>query len=133
MNDVAATIGLANLPLVDDTLARHRANARFYREALADVPGIRLLDEEPRRRSACWPCTLRAEDRDGLQSRLRGHGVACGRVHERNDRYTCTRPFRDDDLPGTDLFHREMLCIPIGWWVTEEDRRRIADLIREGW
>jgi len=133
MNDINAAIGRANLPLIEETLRRNRENAAYYRTALQDVPGLTLLQEDPKRKSAYWLFTFRAQNRDGLQQKLQEAGIICGRVHERNDRYTCTQPFRDPDLPGTDIMHREMLCIPVGWWVTNEDRERIVNTIHTGW
>ena len=133
MNDINATIGLANLSLLEETIARHRENGAFYRRSLADVAGITLLEEAPGRTSSYWLFTIRAQDRDGLQRKLKERGIASGRVHERNDGYTCTRDFRDGELPGTDVLHREMLCIPVGWWVGPEQREYIADVIQEGW
>jgi dTDP-4-amino-4,6-dideoxygalactose transaminase len=133
MNDINAAIGRANLAFVRETLEHHRRNALCYREALAGVPGIRLLDEREGSMSSSWLFTLRAERRDDLQRKLAEHGIEASRVHERNDRYTCTRAFRTRELPGTDVFHREMLCIPVGWWVTPADRQRVVDVIRRGW
>jgi dTDP-4-amino-4,6-dideoxygalactose transaminase len=133
MNDINAAIGLANFPLVEDTVEAHRANASYFRGELASVPGIKLLLEEVDRQSSYWLFTIRAERRDDLQKRLAGKGIEAGRVHERNDRYACTIPFRDDDLPGTDTLQKEMLCIPVGWWVSTEDREYIVDVIKGGW
>ncbi len=133
MNDINAVIGRANLPLLDETLGAHQANAKYYREELRQVPGITLLHEAPDRVSAAWLLTIRVANRDGLQAKLREQGVMCGRVHERNDRYTCSQPFHDGDLPGTDVMHREMLCVPVGWWLTPDDRQYIVDIIRQGW
>ncbi len=133
MNDIAAAIGLANLPAVADTLKRHRENAEYYRVALRDVAGIRLLEEAPDRGSAHWLFTLRASRRDDLRRKLHERGIASSMVHKRNDHYSCTRAFRAEDLPGTNIMDREMLCIPVGWWVEAADRERIAEVIREGW
>ncbi len=133
MNDINAAIGLANLGLVRETLDHHRQNAHFYRQALDGVAGIRLLEQRDDSLSSYWLFTLRAQRRDDLQRKLAQHGIEASRVHERNDRYSCTRAFRTRELPGTDVFHREMLCIPVGWWVTPEDRQRVVDVIRGGW
>ena len=38
-----------------------------------------------------------------------------------------------ESLPQLDQVTREMLCIPVGWWVTQEQREYIAQVIREGW
>jgi len=133
MNDISAAIGLANLPLVDETLALHRENAAFYLEALRDVPGIRLMDESPDRQSSYWLFTLRAERRDDLKRKLKEHGIDSGQVHRRNDTYTCTREYLSGELPGTAIMDREMLCIPVGWWVDAAARERICAVIRSGW
>lgn len=133
MNDINAVIGRANLLQLEGTLLQHRANAERYREQLGNVPGITLLNEAPDRNSAYWLFTLRTANRDGLQTKLRERGVMCGRVHERNDRYTCTKSFSGEELSGTDIMHREMLCLPVGWWVSIDDLQYIADIIREGW
>jgi hypothetical protein len=58
--------------------------------------------------------------------------VATSRVHERNDKHTCTREFLAP-LPNVDLVSKDMICIPVGWWVTEEERQYIVDLIKQGW
>jgi dTDP-4-amino-4,6-dideoxy-D-glucose/dTDP-4-amino-2,4-dideoxy-beta-L-xylose transaminase len=133
MNDINAAIGLANLSHIEQIVQLHRDNGAYYRRMLSDVPGITLLEDRPNRRSSYWIFTLRATNRDGLQARLRERGVTCGRVHDRNDRYTCTQQFQSGPLPGTDVMHREMLCIPVGWWVTPDDREFIVKCIREGW
>ena len=57
---------------------------------------------------------------------------ATSRVHERNDKHTCTREFLVP-LPNVDLVSKDMICIPVGWWVTEEERQYIVDLIKKGW
>jgi hypothetical protein len=33
------------------------------------------------------------------------------------------------DLPGVDAFTRTHLCIPVGWWITKEDREYIAEQV----
>jgi hypothetical protein len=32
-----------------------------------------------------------------------------------------------------DLFDRDNLSIPCGWWLTEDERERIVACIRAGW
>jgi hypothetical protein len=36
-------------------------------------------------------------------------------------------------LPGVDQAVKTMLSLPVGYWVTEEDREYIVDLIKKGW
>jgi len=77
---------------------------------------------------------LRVERRDDLVRKLHAEGIGCQRLHVRNDRYSCfANPARADVLPGVDIFDRENLSIPCGWWVGDEDRERIERCIRAGW
>jgi hypothetical protein len=63
---------------------------------------------------------------------LSSHGVAVSRVHERNDIHSCVADCVEP-LPNLDRLIPEMVCFPVGWWVTDEQRQRIVDLIRAGW
>jgi perosamine synthetase len=53
-------------------------------------------------------------------------------VHMRTDHYTCFGA-GPADLPGVEEFERTQLCIPSGWWVSNEDREYVVDAIRRGW
>ena len=121
MNDLAATIGLANLKDFPAVLKKHRDNARFYREHGLDG----VYDPE----SAFWLYTLHTKDPQALSRKLKAKGIASGRVHERNDRYSMFKSSRTA-LPGVDDFYKTMLNIPVGWWVTPKDRERIGEVIR---
>jgi hypothetical protein len=36
-------------------------------------------------------------------------------------------------LPGVDAFTRDMICIPMGYWVGEMERGQVVEAIRHGW
>lgn len=131
MNDVTATIGLEQMKHVESIIDRHRCNASFYSQVLQNLPGITLL--ENKQKSAYWLYTIRVEDRDGFMRYMKDKGIITSRVHERNDKHTCVREFRSDSLPNVDLLVQDMVCIPVGWWVTNEDREYIVDCIKRGW
>ncbi|MFH1602793.1 MAG: DegT/DnrJ/EryC1/StrS family aminotransferase, partial [Pseudomonadota bacterium] len=134
MNNVAATIGLAQFPLVDDLIVRQRANGRYFDGALAGIHGVTLLNRRSDAVSGYWTYSLRAERRADLMRKLHDSGIGCQRLHLRNDRYSCFAHLRRDDaLPGVDLFDRENLSIPCGWWLSREERERIVACIRAGW
>ena len=54
------------------------------------------------------------------------------RVHERNDDHSCVSQYKSY-LPSLDRLVKEMICLPVGWWVTPEDREYIVDCIKGGW
>ncbi len=72
------------------------------------------------------------ENRDAFCRMMESRGIAVSRVHERNDMYTCFRAFRRY-LPGLEAIVDRMICIPVGWWLSAEDRDYIADSIKGGW
>lgn len=132
MNDISATIGLANLSLLDDTIATHKSNGQYYDEALWGIPGVTQLTRHDDRESSYWIYTIRVENRDGFMKMMKEKGVEVSRVHERNDKHTCMNDFRTA-LPALDVVAKDMICIPVGWWVTKEQREYIVDCIKEGW
>jgi dTDP-4-amino-4,6-dideoxygalactose transaminase len=132
MNDIAASIGLANIRHLDDTISRHRANAAYYYNNLV-LDGVKLPPQLPEGSNpSWWLFTLRVDRRDDFMKAMKDRGIATSRVHERNDKHSCVAEFRTD-LPGVDRAVSEMVCIPVGFWVTPEDRKYIVDCIKKGW
>ncbi|MFI6517000.1 DegT/DnrJ/EryC1/StrS family aminotransferase [Spirillospora sp. NPDC050679] len=132
MNDVNAAIGLANLPLADRAVLRHRDNAAFYDRELKDVAGLELTERAGDREGSFWIYPVKVEDRPGFIRRLAEAGIAASPVHRRNDLHSCVRGHRAP-LPGMDRVDDRLVCVPVGWWVSAEERRHIADTVRAGW
>jgi dTDP-4-amino-4,6-dideoxygalactose transaminase len=132
MNRMAGALGLLQMECLPQLIQRHRCNGAFFDQQLADVPGIRLLNRDNGRIPSHWVYCLTCERRDDLRTMLREAGIYASGVHIRNDRYTCFGGTAAD-LPVLTEFERTQLCIPSGWWVTDEDREYIVDTIRKGW
>lgn len=132
LTDLAASLGLANLPHMERLLKRQRENAAFFDQQLAGIAGLKLLCRNLRSRPAFWTFSLRAERRDELARKLHAAGIGAQRLHLRADRFSCFGGV-PQDLPGVALFENENLSIPCGWWVDDADRERIAATIRSGW
>lgn len=134
MNDVAATIGLEQLKYLPDLLTHQRCNADIYYRELEDVPGLTLPPRRDDRRSSYWLMTVLVEKRNDFVQMLKAKGIASSVVHIRNDTYSVFKDAaRVDSLTGLDLFTSRMLCIPIGYWVSEDDIHRISSAIQQGW
>lgn len=132
MNDVAATIGLANLKHIDEVLSVHKINALFYNTVLKDVPDVHLLKNQNDRVSASWLFTMLVERRDDFMRYMGDNGVMTSKVHARNDLHSCLRQFKAD-LPNLEVFSSKMVSIPVGSHVSVENREYIVDLIKRGW
>lgn len=132
MNDINATIGISNLPGVKKNINATIDNANFYNQELIDVPGVTLLENDSDRQSSYWIYTIKVERQQDFMDKMKECNVMVSRVHERNDIHSCMSEFRTD-LPNLDKLVKEMICIPVGWWVTPEDRQYIVDCIKDGW
>lgn len=132
MNDISATIGLSNLPFLRTVLDTHRTNANLYNEKLKNIPGLTLLENKPDRESSYWIYTIKVQNREGFMKKMSEAGIQVSRVHERNDKHTCVNEFKSI-LPNLDQVVNEMICIPVGWWVTKENAEFIIDTIKKGW
>ena len=131
MTNVAATIGLAQLDDIDARLDAHIANGRAYDAALAGLSGIRpgrvLADSSP----SYWLYTALSDEAETVISCLADIGVMASKLHRPNHYHTVFKSFAGA-LPGLDQFYRQLVHIPCGWWVNEDDRARIIDALKKG-
>ncbi|MCI0690365.1 MAG: DegT/DnrJ/EryC1/StrS family aminotransferase, partial [Sporichthyaceae bacterium] len=132
LSELAAAIGLANLDIVEDNLRRHRDNAAYYDDELAGVPGLTLTQRAPGHESSFWLYPVKVRDRDAFMRKMTEAGITVSRFVRRNDAHSCVRDAAAP-LPGLDSVYDQMVYIPVGWWLTHEDRAHVAKTIRAGW
>lgn len=132
MNNVNATIGLVQLDHITPVIERHIANGRYFDTALMGIPGLELCRWDEEAEPSYWFYTVLAERRDDLSRYLTEHGIGNSQAHKRNDLHSVFAPSRCA-LPSLDSFYSRMLHIPCGWWVTDEYREKIVEVIKEGW
>ncbi len=127
MNDVCATVGLENFKHLNWITERHRSNAKFYENAFKDVEGITVVPETTNSKSSYWLFTLHLQNRDHVMNSLKEYGIMTSKVHARNDTHSMFKEFYDPNLPNALKFNDTHLCIPVGWWVSDDDREYIAE------
>lgn len=132
MNNVTATIGLVQLDHIATVIERHIDNGRYFNWALKGISGLELCRWEECAEPSYWFYTVLVEQRENFTRHLAAHGIASSQAHKRNDLHTVFAASRCE-LPGVDDFCRRMIHIPSGWWVDDERREFIADVIRQGW
>jgi dTDP-4-amino-4,6-dideoxygalactose transaminase len=132
MNDVSATVGIENLKHADNIIKKHQENARYYDEYLKDTPGVTLLKRHKDRESSFWIYSMLVENRDGFYDHMKKCNIVVSQVHERNDKHTCVKEYKSF-LPNLDNTINKVVSIPVGWWVTEEEREYIVKCIKQGW
>jgi len=126
MNDINATLGIANLLHIPGLLEKNRANADYLNVWLNTCPDIEpILSAEV---SSNWLYTIRVKNgkKEEFMARMKEAGVVTSQVHNRNDINSCVSEFQEP-LPQLDQFEKEMVCIPVGWWV--DDIKRVVETI----
>ena len=130
MNDINATIGLANLADAFDSVCMSRFNA-FEIITRVDNPNLIM----PYWDDSCsfWLFSMHVLDgrKAEFQKYLENNGIASSPVHYRNDLYDCTARFAEGELPGVTEFDQTQVCIPNGWWVDDNDLTHIIKVLNE--
>lgn len=122
MTDVAATIGMCNLPLALENIEKTRANAAFY-----DAAGLPAFDHKG---SSFWLYTIKVANKDSFKQRMEAAGITVSEVQMRNDHQPCFKDFWSP-LPGLDSIADQYISIPVGWWLTREDTEYIVKKVKE--
>ncbi|ODZ81326.1 pyridoxal-5'-phosphate-dependent protein [Vibrio parahaemolyticus] len=132
MNNVNATVGLVQLKHITRIIDRYIENGKFYDDALKNIPGLELLEYYPDSQPSYWLYTVKVKNKSEFIRALEKKGITASDLHKRNDLHTIFEQSKVP-LPNLDKFEREWVHIPCGWWVTDEDREYIANVIKEGW
>jgi dTDP-4-amino-4,6-dideoxygalactose transaminase len=131
MNDINATLGMYNLPHMNGILEKNRSNAMYYDENLKNISGIQLMNNNPKCNSAYWLYSIRVlhGKKAEFMDAMKGAGIMTSQVHNRNDINSCVKDFVEQ-LPYLDVLEKELVCIPVGWWLTQENLDHIVSTIR---
>lgn len=130
MNDVCAAIGMENFKHIDRLVSRHKENAAYYDLRLQNVNGVTLLKREEGFESAFWIYSLLVNDRPSFYEYMKECNITVSQVHARNDEHSCMVDFKSE-LPNLNKTIGNIVSIPVGWWVTDEERNYIVDCIKK--
>jgi len=129
MTDIAASMGLAALPELNEILKLRRELFDRYKKNLTGsisiigVPGDNV-------EHAAWLFTIRVTNRIRLMEQLRAKGIESGQVHYRNDRYSIFSDSRGD-FPGMDAVENEYLVLPLHTKLNVSDVDKISEVVIE--
>lgn len=128
MNDIAATIGLANFEKIYELLTERKEYTKMYIAGLKNVSGIKLLnyDED----QANWLFTILVKDRKELQDFLAERGIETNLGQVRNDIYEVFGGEKQD-LPGMKEVEDNYLALPMHNRLTKENVETVIENIKE--
>jgi perosamine synthetase len=131
MNDVNATIGLVQMEYIEQTVGSYIDNGRYFDAQLSNTDGVTLIDYYEKSAPSYWLYTLKVERRDDFIRWMGENNIAASPLHLRNDRHQIFgKPAK---LPNLDKFYAQMVHFGCGWWVSNEDRARMVEVIKKGW
>ena len=130
MNDINATIGIFNLPHINDLLKKNRDNANFYNNKLKNIIGVKLMQIENFINSAYWLYTIKVKKKDEFIEFMKSKNIMVSQVHKRNDTNECVKEYKEE-LTKLDYLEKKIVCIPVGWWITFQDREYIVKCIKD--
>lgn len=130
MNDVCAVVGMENFKHLDEIVSKHKENASYYDSELQNVNGVTLLKREEGFESAFWIYSMLVDDRPSFYKYMQECNITVSQVHERNDKHSCMEEFKTE-LPNLEKTIGHVVSIPVGWWITKEEREYIVDCIKK--
>jgi len=130
MNDINASIGLANIGKADYSVSCSRRNSRDYINKVHN-PLLTLPDWDETCSYWLFSMHVKAGLKDHFTKYLSDHGIMSSPVHFRNDLYSSISQFQDGDLPGVTSFTETQICIPNGWWLTLFEQEHIIKVLND--
>lgn len=136
MNELSAAMGLTSFGSMDGFVETNRRNHQTYRQALRDVPGVRVLAYDEAERSNYQYVVLEVDssvtdlDRDGLIRVLWAENVNARRYFypgcHRMEPYRTHHPA--PDLPATDMLAEKVISLPTGTAVGTDEIATICGI-----
>lgn len=135
MTDLQAAVGIVQLGKLDEVVTRRRALAERYRDALADVAGIRLVADPPHGSSNYQSLWLEVGDafpldREGLLTVLAEHDVSARRGIMAAHRQPAYAGSDHGPLPATERLTDNTLILPLFHQMTGDEQARVVEAIR---
>jgi dTDP-4-amino-4,6-dideoxygalactose transaminase len=138
MSNVLAGIGRGQMMVLPDRIRQRRENFNFYHKSLKDIPGISFQPEEINSFSNRWltcilvdPAKTNGVTREDIRFHLEKDMIECRPLWKpmHLQPIFADAPFFGSDV-SAQLFENG-LCIPSGSNLSEEDRIRVVNKIKE--
>lgn len=131
MNNVTAAIGLVQLDHINEIVGKYVTNGQYYDNQFEGMHDINFARCDAGAKPSYWLYTLLSDHSADLEKALNAAGFMASKLHRPNNLHSIFQSSAKP-LPGLDLFYKRLLHIPCGWWVSDEDRARIVDVIKKG-
>jgi dTDP-4-amino-4,6-dideoxygalactose transaminase len=140
MNEMQAAFGLLQLKSIDQVIHKREQIDQFYRMALADIAGIRCVQDsgETRRNYSYFPILVQDDypvARDTLFNALRAQGIYARRYFypliTDFPMYRGLASASSANLPVATRIAQQVICLPIYPDLAQVDAQGIVDMIKQ--
>jgi dTDP-4-amino-4,6-dideoxygalactose transaminase len=139
MDEIRSAYGLLSLQYVEDAVEKRRAVTERYRQAFRDVPGIKYIEDIPgvKYNYSYFPVFIDKEacgiSRDDLYDKLKLQNIYGRRYFypliSTFSPYRGLDSAKPDNLPVATKLADNVICLPMYHELTEEDTRKIIDIV----
>jgi dTDP-4-amino-4,6-dideoxygalactose transaminase len=130
MNDIAATIGIVNMPVAKANVDHHSSVAAFY-SGYINFINDNISAEPFDSTMSYWMYPIHVENADKFIQYMQQRDIQVGKVHYRNDKYGSAKQFDTRQLPGLDKFAASQVNIPCGWWMNRQAREYVLETMAD--
>lgn len=131
LSNFCAAMGCAQLDSVQSRHDKTQSNVQKLRSLIEHINGVRPVPVTKSSEPAYWVFLLFSENRDKVLSALKQRGVMASCLHMRNDIYTGFGASHSNQLPNTEYLQEQILAIPCGWWLHDENLEYIATVLEQ--
>lgn len=129
LNNLCSAVGYVQLDGVTERIAKTRKVAAQLTVALSSVDRVYTVPPLPQTASSYWALLVKIPNRDKVLKDLKRCGIHASKLHLPTDIYSgfgVARP----DLPNTSQFFDQVLGLPCGWWMSEDDIKFVASTLQ---
>jgi dTDP-4-amino-4,6-dideoxygalactose transaminase len=128
MNDINAMIGLCNINEANASVLKQRENSKYL---IHSIKNVDVITPEFDDTTSFWLFSMHVlnERKQEFINYLKDNEIASSPVHYRNDLYDCTIKYKEEELPGVTSFDETQVCIPNGWWLSDDELNHIINTI----
>lgn len=128
--DLQAAVGMGQLDLVDERIARMQKTYNMYKKGLKDISGIKIFDIDIEGGEVPQWVDIHVDKRDELDAYLRGFNIDCRRywkpIHQQK-----AYPLSDKSFPNSVKYLPKALWLPSAFTLIDEDINFVIDCIKK--
>jgi perosamine synthetase len=132
LNDLAASLGLANLKTLKQRLKRRKLIAKKYIKIFNDTPGITLFEYSKKNQSSWWLFGMHVENRKKFIRAMKSRDISVSVVHQGIDKYSLFGGL-DESLANQRKFDSTQIHIPVYDSLTDAQVDHVIKSIKLGW